>query len=91
MLFSKPYHIIKSLILLQLATKDLTEPVVKEIMAGLKAHELIKIQVLGDDRQARVNLFEEICKVTGAAPINHIGKLLIIYQPSDKNLIRLPD
>jgi RNA-binding protein len=51
----------------------------------------MKIQVLGDDRQARVNLFEEICKVTGAAPINHIGKLLIIYQPSDKNLIRLPD
>ena len=74
-----------------IGNKGLTEPVAKEIMAGLKAHELIKIQVLGDDRQARVNLFEEICKVTGAAPINHIGKLLIIYQPSEKNLIRLPD
>ncbi|MDY7579584.1 YhbY family RNA-binding protein [Herbaspirillum sp. RTI4] len=59
----------------------LTPPVLKEISAGLNIHGLIKIRVFGDDRAARVAMYEAICEQMQAAPVQHIGKLLIIYRP----------
>jgi putative YhbY family RNA-binding protein len=59
----------------------LTPSVMKEIDASLNAHGLIKIRVLGDDRDARVAYYETICTELGAAPVQHIGKLLVIYRP----------
>ena len=59
----------------------LTPAVVKEIDASLNSHGLIKIRVLGDDRDARVGHYETICADLGAAPVQHIGKLLVIYRP----------
>lgn len=59
----------------------LTPAVTKEIDASLNAHGLIKIRVFGDDRDARIAHYETICTELGAAPIQHIGKLLVIYRP----------
>ena len=59
----------------------LTDAVLKEIDVSLNAHELIKIRVFGDDRQARLDMLESICAQMDAAPIQHIGKLLVIYRP----------
>jgi putative YhbY family RNA-binding protein len=59
----------------------LTAPVLKEIALCLDAHGLIKIRVFGDDRDARIAIYESICEQLGAAPIQHIGKLLVIYRP----------
>jgi putative YhbY family RNA-binding protein len=59
----------------------LTPAVMKEIDASLNSHGLIKIRVLGDDRDARVAHYETICTDLGAAPIQHIGKLLVVYRP----------
>lgn len=59
----------------------LTPAVMKEIDASLNAHGLIKIRVLGDDRDARVAHYETICTDLGAAPVQHIGKLLVVYRP----------
>lgn len=59
----------------------LTPSVLKEIDASLNSHGLIKIRVLGDDRDARVAHYETICAELGAAPVQHIGKLLVIYRP----------
>lgn len=59
----------------------LTPNVLKEIDASLNAHGLIKIRVFGDDREARIEMYETICAKLNAAPIQHIGKLLIIYRP----------
>ena len=59
----------------------LTDAVLKEIDVSLNAHELIKIRVFGDDRQARLDMLESICEQMEAAPIQHIGKLLVIYRP----------
>ncbi len=53
----------------------------QEIDASLNAHGLIKIRVLGDDRDARVSHYESICADLGAAPVQHIGKLLVVYRP----------
>lgn len=60
----------------------LSVPVLKEIETSLKAHDLIKIRVTGDDRDARLALLGEICNRTGAAPVQHIGKILVIYRES---------
>lgn len=59
----------------------LTPAVLKEIDASLNAHGLIKVRVFGDDREARVEMYETICSKLGAAPIQHIGKLLVLYRP----------
>ncbi|MES2538452.1 MAG: YhbY family RNA-binding protein [Pseudomonadota bacterium] len=59
----------------------LTPAVQKEIDASLDAHGLIKVRVFGDDREARIGIYETICDELGAAPIQHIGKLLIFYRP----------
>ncbi len=58
----------------------LSEPVIAEIERALTSHELIKIRVLGDDRDARVAMLETICARTGAAPVQHIGKLLVVWR-----------
>jgi RNA-binding protein YhbY len=59
----------------------LTPAVTKEIDAALNAHGLIKVRVFGDDREARVGMYETICSELGAAPVQHIGKLLVLFRP----------
>jgi putative YhbY family RNA-binding protein len=60
----------------------LTDPVLKEIDKGLDAHGLIKVRVFGDDREARIAIYETICEQLKAAPVQHIGKLLVLYRPA---------
>lgn len=59
----------------------LTPKVLREIDISLKSHELIKIRVLGDDREARAGMVEAICGPLDAAPVQHIGKILVIFRP----------
>ncbi len=59
----------------------LTPGVIKEASAALDAHGLIKIRVFGDDREARIAYYETLCGELGAAPVQHIGKLLVLYRP----------
>jgi RNA-binding protein len=59
----------------------LTTAVVKEADAALKAHGLIKIRVLGDDRAAREAIYMQLADQLNAAPIQHIGKLLVLWRP----------
>jgi RNA-binding protein len=59
----------------------LTPAVRKEADAALKAHGLIKIRVLNDDRSARETMLAELADALDAAPIQHIGKLLVLWRP----------
>ena len=59
----------------------LTPSVMKEISTSLNSHGLIKVRVLGDDREARLGYYETICAELNAAPVQHIGKLLVLYRP----------
>lgn len=65
-----------------IAESGLTEGVLKEIDVCLRAHELIKIRVYGDSRDNRLAYLEQICSELGAAPVQHIGKLLIVFRPA---------
>ena len=64
----------------------LTPAVMKEIAASLDSHGLIKVRVFGDDREARVAMYETICEELDAAPVQHIGKLLVIYRPKKETV-----
>ena len=59
----------------------LTPAVKKETDAALNAHGLIKIRVLGDDRAAREAIYKQLADELNAAPIQHIGKLLVLWRP----------
>jgi RNA-binding protein len=59
----------------------LSESVLKEIDTSLNAHGLIKVRVFGDDREARTAIYDTICQELQAAPVQHIGKLLVLYRP----------
>lgn len=61
--------------------KGLTPSVLKEIDMNLNAHGLIKVRVAGDDREARLEYAQTICTETGAALVQHIGKLLVLFRP----------
>jgi RNA-binding protein len=60
----------------------LTPAVLAEIDRALGSHQLIKVRVLGDDREARDRLLAEIASRTGSAPVQHIGKLLVFWRPA---------
>ncbi|WP_404298736.1 YhbY family RNA-binding protein [Alicycliphilus denitrificans] len=59
----------------------LTAAVQKEIDAALNAHGLIKVRVFGDDRTAREQMYQQLADDLNAAPIQHIGKLLVLWRP----------
>jgi putative YhbY family RNA-binding protein len=59
----------------------LTPAVLREIDVHLKSHELIKIRVMSDDRDARAGMIANICEPLDASPVQHIGKILVIYRP----------
>ena len=59
----------------------LTPAVKKEIDAALNAHGLIKVRVFNDDRTARELMYQELTAELNAAPIQHIGKLLVLWRP----------
>ncbi len=59
----------------------LTAAVQKEIDAALKAHGLIKVRVFNDDRAAREEMYQQLADALNAAPIQHIGKLLVLWRP----------
>src|SRR3546814_8729501 len=61
--------------------RGLSDSVLKEIDLNLNAHQLIKIRVGGQERDARDVMLETICDKLSCAPVHHLGKTLIIYRP----------
>ena len=59
----------------------LTPAVRKEVDAALNAHGLIKVRVFSDERTTRDAILAALADELGAAPIQHIGKLLVLWRP----------
>ncbi len=59
----------------------LTPAVVKETDHALSAHGLIKVRVFSDERDTREAILAQLCDELGAAPVQHIGKLLVLWRP----------
>ena len=73
-----------------IGAEGLTAAVRKEVDAALKAHGLIKIRVFSDDRSAREAALADLAESLSAAPIQHIGKLLVLWRPQPEK-VRTPD
>lgn len=73
-----------------LGRDEISTTVINALNDGLTAHELIKVKLqegcLLDRREAATMLAE----ATGAAVAQILGKTILLYRPSDKNLISLP-
>jgi RNA-binding protein len=61
--------------------EGLSPAVVKETDAALNAHGLIKVRVFSDERETRETMLATLAEQLDAAPIQHIGKLLVLWRP----------
>lgn len=57
----------------------LSAQVLAEVDRSLTSHELIKVRV-NAERADREAMLEEICRRTGAQPVQHIGKILVLFR-----------
>ena len=77
--------------MLQVGGKGVTDAVVAEIDGALEHHELIKIKVAAADREERDLLIGQLAQRSGAALVQRIGHVAVLYRPSkDKRQIVLP-
>ncbi len=60
----------------------LSAGVLVEIERALAAHQLIKIRIFGDDRDQRSAILQSITHQFGCAPVQMIGKLLVVWRPA---------
>jgi RNA-binding protein len=65
----------------QIGGGGITDRVVAEVDRALTAHELIKVKVSTDDREARVAIGDELSTRTDAAAVHRVGKVLILWRP----------
>jgi putative YhbY family RNA-binding protein len=68
----------------QIGHGGLTAAVVSEIDRALTAHELVKVRILGGDREAREALGDAICAQTDAAPVQRVGKVMVLWRPKEE-------
>ncbi|TWI01072.1 RNA-binding protein [Luteimonas cucumeris] len=77
--------------MLQVGGKGLTDAVVAEVDTALEHHELIKVKVASDDRDARDAMIGDLAQRAGAALVQRIGHVAVLYRPSkDHRQIVLP-
>ncbi|HEY0335331.1 MAG TPA: ribosome assembly RNA-binding protein YhbY [Stenotrophomonas sp.] len=77
--------------LLQTGGKGVTPAFLTELDEVLERHELIKIKVVAEDRETRETLVAEILQHSGAALVQRIGHVAVLYRPSkEKRQIVLP-
>ncbi len=67
----------------------LTPAVAHEIDLALSKHELIKIRVFSDARDEREAMLAAICADIECAPVQHLGKVLVVWRANPE--VRKPD
>ena len=63
-----------------IGSEGLKPALLKEIDRSLNAHELIKIRAFSDEREEREAWLDAICEELNAAPVQHIGKVLVLFR-----------
>ena len=77
--------------LLQIGAKGLTPAFLAELDAVLEQHELVKVKIGAEDRETRDAMIGEIAEKSGAALVQRIGHVAVLYRPSkDHRQIVLP-
>jgi putative YhbY family RNA-binding protein len=63
-----------------IGNQGLTPAVLHEIDVNLLAHQLIKVRVFSGEREHREAMLQRICDTLDASPVQHIGKLLVLWR-----------
>src|SRR5512145_1733784 len=64
-----------------IGSDGLTPAVEREVDAALKSHGLIKVRMFSDERANREAALAALADKLDAAPVQHIGKLLVLWRP----------
>ncbi|QCR34946.1 ribosome assembly RNA-binding protein YhbY [Nissabacter sp. SGAir0207] len=81
-------HPLKPVVML--GNNGLTEGVLAEIEQALAHHELIKVKIAAEERETKALIVDAIVRETGAANVQVIGNILVLYRPSEDRKISLP-
>ena len=77
--------------MLQVGGKGISDALVSEVGNALEQHELIKVKIAAEDREARDAMIAELADRAGAALVQRIGHTAVLYRPSrDNRQIVLP-
>lgn len=77
--------------MLQVGGKGVTEALVSELDLALEHHELVKVKVAAEDRDARDALVTRLAGAADAVLVQRIGHTAVLYRPSkDHRQIVLP-
>lgn len=68
----------------------LSENVINEIIEQLEHHELIKVRVNAEEREARKAMIDEICQQSHGELVQSIGHIGVFYKPAKEPTIQLP-
>jgi putative YhbY family RNA-binding protein len=64
-----------------IGSAGVTDAVMVEIERALTAHELIKVRAGAQERDERAEIVESICARTGAASVQTVGKVMVLWRP----------
>jgi RNA-binding protein len=82
-------HSLKPVIMI--GQKGLTNEVLDELEIALNHHELVKIKIASDDREARKEMIKNICEQSLSQSVQIIGKTVSVYRRNEKDpVITLP-
>jgi len=75
----------------QIGGKGVTPAFLAELNEVLERHELVKIKVGAEDREARDAMIAELAQATESALVQRIGHVAVLYRPSrEQRQIVLP-
>ena len=69
----------------QIGKGEISENQVKMLLDGMEANEIIKINVLENSLRTARDVCDELVELTGAEPVQVIGKKIVLYKESKKN------
>lgn len=62
-----------------------SDAVLAELNIALDHHELVKVKIAADDREARHTLLEQMCEQSSALLIQRIGSIAVLFKQNPEN------
>lgn len=75
-------HKLKPVVII--AGKGLTDGVIAEVNRALTDHELIKVKLAADSREARAQMAQQLCAQTGAELVQSVGSVVLLLRRAEK-------
>ena len=77
-------------VVVTVGAKGLTDAVSAEVDLALSKHELIKLKLPADDKALKRAALASLCEQLGAAEVQLIGRVGVLYRAAKKPTIKLP-